>query len=338
VRERLTIKKMLDRVIDVGLMYGPAKPIGFALDGLEAISAILPFFHPEEPNNEQYSNYYFTSKCANQTPPPNRYAGGALEPNYASRCLSGQALTTSADFVTAAYAGVPNGRTTVLKVYEYPITGGVRSAIRLQWNKLPRHKTGRAVDPSMSFVRSRDPNSQRYANLTPQPLPTLRPQQAPAPAPTQQAVVVSVATGGASLPPRVQSFRAARSTPPPKGTKELKSNAGKFAARIADILDRVSEGSEVIDAIYQALPADVRKRWEKGRDLDRQGDNAGQYGLAGADWKIQAIWHNVLKIDPSDALRNILLNELEDKLYGAAHKARSRLTSRGRHRKRGPFG
>jgi hypothetical protein len=337
VKDRFTIKKMLDRVIDVSLMYGPAKPIGFALDGLDVIVASLPFFHPEQPLNEAYSNYYFSSKCANQNPAPNRYVGSSHPPNYAAGCLSGQALTTYPDFNSAAYT-ITSGRPTVLKTYEYLTAGGaLRNAIRLQWNKLPRHKAVQAVDGSMSFSRSRNANSQRYANLTPQPLqqPVSRPGQAPA---VQQAIVVTVASGGASLPPRVQNFRAARSTPPPKGTKEIKSKAGKFAAKIADILDRVSEGSEVIDAIYQALPSDVKKRWEKGRDLDRQGDSMGQYGLAGADWKIQAIWHNVLKIDPSEALRNILLNELEDKLYGAAFKAKSHVTARGRHRKRGPFG
>ncbi len=330
-RERFALNKMLGRAIDLGLTFGPAKPLGFAIEGLDAITAWFLNRHPSEEAYQSYPNYYLDGECTTPRGPPNIFVGGNWPSSYANTCLSGQSGTYYETF-EACVARDTFG--TVGHNHRYAISAtAFRYQHVLTYRRLPRQKTARVVPGEISFHRARNANSQRYANLTPQPLE--RPRQAFAPVAVQQALVVTVATGGASLPPRrAQKLRAARSTPPPKGTKELKSKAGKYAAVVAGLLDRISEGSEVIDAIYQALPADVRKRWEKDRDLDRQGDAAGQYGLSGADWKVQAIWHNVLKIDVAKALTNILLNELSDKLYGAAHMAKSDLVYRGRKRKR----
>ncbi len=337
-QERFTINKILNRVLDAALLYGPAKPLGFTIEGLEAITAYFLNVHPSEANHESYPNYYLDGECTTPRGPPNTFVGGAWPSTNASTCLSGQAGTYYDTFESCRIGRADP--TTIGHNHRYLLFGGVNYRYQhvLTYRRLPRQKTARVVPGEMSFHRGRNANSQRFANLTPQPLEAPLPVSTPVA--VQQAVVVTVATGGARLPPQPpssQKLRAARSTPPPKGTKELKSNAGKYGAAIARLLDRISEGSEVIDAIYKALPADVRKRWEKGRDLDRQGDQAGQYGISGADWKIQAIWHNVLKIDANKALQNILLNEFSDKLYGAAHKAKSDLTFRGRKRKRKPF-
>ena len=99
-------------------------------------------------------------------------------------------------------------------------------------------------------------------------------------------------------------------------------------------LDGVSEGAEVVDAVYDALPADVRKRWEKERfpdarwvrdkntgkwervGVERPGDNFGQYGIDGADWKLQALYYNWHKVDVEKAIKNIIKNELSDRVIG----------------------
>ena len=93
-------------------------------------------------------------------------------------------------------------------------------------------------------------------------------------------------------------------------------------------LDAVSESAEVVDAVYDALPKDVRKRWEKERfpdarwirdkntgewvrvGVERPGDNFGQYGIDGADWKLQALYYNWHKVDVEKAIKNIIKNEL----------------------------
>lgn len=111
--------------------------------------------------------------------------------------------------------------------------------------------------------------------------------------------------------------------PPPRNTKEKKTRGRGLT--LANFMDLLSESSEVIDAVYQALPEDVRKRWERDRDLDRPGDQFGQYGISGADWKLQAIWYNWHRIDAASAVANIIRNEIEDRLYGRSYAARDRL-------------
>lgn len=95
----------------------------------------------------------------------------------------------------------------------------------------------------------------------------------------------------------------------------------RLAAIIWKALDKVSEGAEKVDCVYEALPENVKKRWGKDRDDSglNIGGNFGQYGLGGAHWKSEAIWHNFEKVDINKALNCIALNEIEDQIYGAIH-------------------
>ena len=104
---------------------------------------------------------------------------------------------------------------------------------------------------------------------------------------------------------------------PPRKTKELKAKGPIYLAMA--IADSVSEGSEVVDAIYESLPKDVRKRWKCKRSAPFI-DSAGQYGIDNADCKAQAVFHNLHKVDPAEAFRNIVANIAEDKLIGSMHK------------------
>lgn len=108
--------------------------------------------------------------------------------------------------------------------------------------------------------------------------------------------------------------------PPGRRTKEKKvlSKSKRIGIGIFNLMDFMSESADIIDAIYEALPKDVQKRWARGR----RGavDQFGQYGINGADWKLQAIYHNWHKLDAVAAVENIIKNELEDKVYGAIHK------------------
>ena len=129
--------------------------------------------------------------------------------------------------------------------------------------------------------------------------------------------------------------------PPARNEKQGKvmTKSLKVAIALYKALDWASESAEVVDAVYQALPKDVRARWEKNRfpdahwvrdkqtgkwvkvGVDRPGDNFGQYGLSGADWKLQALWHNWHKVDYVQAVRNIIKNELSDRIIGGYQKA-----------------
>ena len=94
------------------------------------------------------------------------------------------------------------------------------------------------------------------------------------------------------------------------------SRAARFGVVFFKTLDKISESAEVVDAFYDSLPDDVKKRWSKGRVNRSFLDNAGQYGIDGADWKLQALWENYGKIDVNKAVKNIIKNHIEDKIIG----------------------
>lgn len=162
--------------------------------------------------------------------------------------------------------------------------------------------TGPAVQPLEL------PNGQQGVNpftgqdMVAQPLPNLR---------------WEMQVGPSTVPPLAP--RPTGKKPPDKNTKEKKTkSSGAAAAAVFAALDVVSEASEVVDAIYDALPDDVKKATkQKGRGLI---DQAGQYGIDGADWKAQAIWDNFDKVDWNKALSNVIANEIQDQALGNIHK------------------
>lgn len=91
------------------------------------------------------------------------------------------------------------------------------------------------------------------------------------------------------------------------------SSAPKFGIWLYRILGEVSEGAELVDAVYDALPADVKRRWDRP---DKRGDQFGQYGIEGADWKLRALWYNWHRVDVAQAAKNIIKNNLSDKVIG----------------------
>jgi len=128
--------------------------------------------------------------------------------------------------------------------------------------------------------------------------------------------------------------------PPDRRTKETKvlTRAGRFALALAKVMDGISEGSEVITSFYDALPEELRKQIEKARfpnarwikdkrtgkwrkvGMDRPGDQYGQYGIEGADWKAQALWEHWDKVDMEAAMENLFENYVEDKVIGGIHR------------------
>lgn len=109
--------------------------------------------------------------------------------------------------------------------------------------------------------------------------------------------------------------------PPKAGEKQRKTISRSKALSVAafKVLDGLSEAADIVDAVYEALPDDVRDRWkcDGGRGPV---DNFGQYGVSHADCKLQALWHNWHRLDAEQAVVNIVKNELQDRVYGAIHK------------------
>lgn len=114
--------------------------------------------------------------------------------------------------------------------------------------------------------------------------------------------------------------------------RDVRERKGKTGlTRLLHIMDIASEGAELIDAVYESLPDDTRKHWEEMQGahwafydgkyhwvIPSRGllDSGGQYGIDGADWKARAIWHNWHKIDIDRAVKNIIRNEIQDRILG----------------------
>jgi len=179
------------------------------------------------------------------------------------------------------------------------------------------------------------PNPNTPVALVPSlpPVPDMIPPDLPAPDP-----VAKWETGAMDAPTpkwwKGQQPRMTPSAPPPKGTEERKaySKVRGAGAALAAAMDRLSEGAEVVDAIYKALPPELRAKIESNpAHSDKRGwaDQFGQYGIAGADWKLVAIYQNVDKLDVAQAFKNIIVNEAEDRVYGAAFRAKSEALAAG---------
>lgn len=108
--------------------------------------------------------------------------------------------------------------------------------------------------------------------------------------------------------------------PPAARTRERKTMARSRMIGVAlfKVLDTISEWGDIVDAVYEALPVDVRER----RPCKSRGgvDAFGQYGINVSDCKLQVLWDNWHRLDTEQAVLNIIENELEDRIYGAMHR------------------
>ena len=196
------------------------------------------------------------------------------------------------------------------------------------------------------WAQSPDPNFQRWAPGYGEPL-----QSVPDPyAPTYERQPVTDRQPVGSLTPEYQvaiqpqglpSVPGHIRAPTRAGTKERKavSKSRALVIFMFKLMDKFSEGAEIIDAVFDALPDDVKKQWEekggyKWKKIDGKwtwsrpnfGDSFGQYGIEGADYKIPALWHNFEKINPEEAVKNILKNHLSDKVIGEMQRRLPRNT------------
>lgn len=137
------------------------------------------------------------------------------------------------------------------------------------------------------------------------------------PPPIVVSVLPRTGAGPYVRPPRPQPRK-----PPRKGQKERKAQtrSARVAIAIFRALDAISEAAEVVDCAFENLPKDVQKKWSKGRPKRGLLDNAGQYGIDGADWKAQAVWHNSHKLDIQGMAKCLVRNHIQDQVLGAIHK------------------
>lgn len=150
--------------------------------------------------------------------------------------------------------------------------------------------------------------------------------------------VTSVSTGEISR----SSDKARMREPPRRREKEKKyqTRSERLRHGLMTALDVLSEGAEIIDAAYDALPPRIRRRWEEKLGFHwakvngkwkwlpprrwgnrfQSGANAGQFGIDGAHWKAQALRHNWDKVDADVFAKNVLDNALQDILIGGIQR------------------
>lgn len=175
---------------------------------------------------------------------------------------------------------------------------------------------GPLLDPA------RDPNEQRREPAL--FVPPMPPVAVPPLFGGRSAVVI-----GPTLP---RSFEPASTSPPRGRSKERKG--GKWARGAFRAMDFVSEASEMLDCVYDALPKATRKAWEKEhkpegtwkKDGNRMIDQFGQYGISGADWKGPAIYMFYDQIDLDKMMVCLIKNHLSDKVMGLAQSRKAALT------------
>ena len=108
-------------------------------------------------------------------------------------------------------------------------------------------------------------------------------------------------------PPRVEVPRYPR--PPGKHIKEAKLKLRLGGTTLGLVLNLTTEGTDIINGIFAALPAEVR------------------FGVHTPQAKLWAIWKNFALIDWPAALQNILWAQLTDFVYGSIGGALQQATA-----------
>lgn len=131
------------------------------------------------------------------------------------------------------------------------------------------------------------------------------PRVDPRPSPAPRVEFVGAVNVDGSTAPAPSPSSPGRTKPPNPRAKERKLNAqGAVATAFARGLSAYTETSDVIDAIYKALPKKLRNR------LRKEGKAKNPYLRA------KAIYDHIDEIDWQQAAFNVITNEHQDRTYG----------------------
>lgn len=117
-------------------------------------------------------------------------------------------------------------------------------------------------------------------------------------------------------PPPVKTGE--KSIPPGPKVKERKGNASPVVAKMLQAAYTVTEAKDVVDALWEALPEQIRKATPKtGRTFRnaKVGEGVPYHTIMD---RAQAIYKNLQHLNLSEAALNLLMNHYEDKLVGGA--------------------
>ena len=171
------------------------------------------------------------------------------------------------------------------------------------------------------------------------PVPTVPPtwvvEWPPAPQPGQPAPSPGA---GPAPSPRPQPEPARPREPPGKGEEEKKGNikgrAGQAFALIKGATNAATEGLDLINALYKALPKEFRPGYVQLHYRDKVTGELKTYWkrrwTANQQQRAEAVAKHFDKINMEDAIRNMLNNNAEDRTYGELGR-HSRNSRRGNH-------
>lgn len=151
------------------------------------------------------------------------------------------------------------------------------------------------------------------------------PAPKPAPAPAEMpAIVVVPGTAGGSFEPPTHRFE-----PPPKGTREKKMRLHLHPASIAmKIVSGITNGAEIVDCLYKALPASAIKEFK--RSEYKSGRHWKGWKPAPQD-KARAVYRYIKLVDAGRFAQCVVANEIEDRVYAAPGRGLRGLYSAGNY-------
>ena len=280
-------------------------------------------------NAKPDGNYWYNVNICDQ---PEAFPPGPFGYYYDARdtrgfvCIAGQA--PGSGFYLNIGSGNEMWRISDLtKWWSYEVAGGgvVRAQQRESWVRIrapdPAFPPDAELVPATEFAPPA-PNPNWLRSRPNAPSPAITAQPAPE-APPPVAVTVGNAPPQASraLSPVAPTLRG----PPDHKVVPRTTRAASF---ISKVLGSASEAGEVVEAVYKALPQDVRTRWERGRDRDPR-PFGGQYAVSSdVTWQLQAIYYNWSRLDAVKAIQNLGANYVEDMVLGTAYGSQDRLRPR----------
>jgi len=116
---------------------------------------------------------------------------------------------------------------------------------------------------------------------------------------------------GAQSAPKTHNLRPPNSKPP-KNEKEAKHKLPTAAIGILKAVNALTEGIDFVDALYKALPSEYRPRYRNTKH-EMKSTNPLQ--------RMEAVIKHGDKIDISDAINNLVENQIEDYVFGKIGKA-----------------
>lgn len=108
---------------------------------------------------------------------------------------------------------------------------------------------------------------------------------------------------------------AHRNQPPGRNVKERKAKARTLVARMARVAFSVTEGLDIVDALWDALPKEVRNKVPKTGITGPTARHPGVKYWSPQD-KLQALYRHIDELDLEEAIKNLIKNHIEDEVYG----------------------